>query len=437
MESSYTEEAEIPLQMYSTDDLDPAHDFCDPITGREYIPMSEQETSRISHTLEQLWRQREEQGPALQYLPADAQVETIVSAIEKHPVVVIAGDTGCGKTTRIPQYLLEDTILRGQGSHCNMIITQPRRISAVSVAHRVGHELGPGLRKNVGYQVRLESMLPPRGGALLFCTVGILLKKLQSNPTLVGVSHVLVDEVHERDVNTDFLLILLKRAQQLNPQLKVVLMSATGDNERISTYFSGCPIVRVPGFMYPVRENYLEDVMVMLGNSSYQPPEVEETEECAPDLDLISRLILHIDEHKPPGGILCFLPGWQEIRGVQQRLMESPKYQKDRHLILPVHSNIPMMDQQNIFQRPPVGVRKIVLATNIAETSVTIDDIVHVVDSGMQKEQRYDLKTKVPQLSSMWHIWCSEMDNNQIQINPSPYPHTLPELYTPPITHTT
>uniref|UniRef100_A0A8C5N2Q1 RNA helicase n=1 Tax=Leptobrachium leishanense TaxID=445787 RepID=A0A8C5N2Q1_9ANUR len=376
--------------------------FCDPVTGRAYTPMSEQEACSVSHRLRELWQQREEQGPALQYLPADSQAEAIVAAIERHPVVVIAGDTGCGKTTRIPQYVLENAIMQGWGSHCNMIITQPRRISAVSVAHRVGHELGPGLRRHVGYQVRLESVLPPRGGSLLFCTVGVLLKKLQSNPSLEGLSHIIVDEVHERDVNTDFLLILLKRAQQLNPQLKLVLMSATGDNERIARYFGDCPIVRVPGFMYPVKEHYLEDVMVMLGNGSRQLPQAEENASCAPDLDLISRVILHIDQHKPPGGILCFLPGWQEIRGVQQRLTESPLYQPEHQLILPVHSNIPIMDQQSIFQRPPQSVRKIVLATNIAETSVTIDDIVHVVDSGMHKKLRYDLKTKVSCLETAW-----------------------------------
>ncbi|XP_053324031.1 ATP-dependent RNA helicase DHX30 [Spea bombifrons] len=382
----------------SADPAGSSRGFCDPITGRPFAPLSEEEESRVSHSLEERWKERREME--LKYLPADSQVEAIVSAIDSNPVVVIAGDTGCGKTTRIPQYLLEDAILRGQGAQCNMIITQPRRISAMSVAHRVGYELGPGLRRNVGYQVRLESMLPPRGGALLFCTVGVLLKKLQSNPGLQGVSHVVVDEVHERDVNTDFLLILLKRARRLNPQLKVVLMSATGDNQRISKYFGDCPIVRVPGFMYPVKEHYLEDVMAMLGERDYRPP--QESADCVPDLDLISRVILHIAENGAPGGILCFLPGWQEIRGVQQRLEESPAFHKDERLVLPVHSNIPMMDQQSIFQRPPPGVRKIVLATNIAETSVTIDDIVHVVDSGMHKEQRYDLKTKVSCLETSW-----------------------------------
>nr|XP_058932980.1 ATP-dependent RNA helicase DHX30 isoform X6 [Kogia breviceps] len=341
----------------------------DPITGKPYMPLSETEELRLSQSLLELWRRR---GPVWQeapQLPVDPHRDTILSAIEQHPVVVIAGDTGCGKTTRIPQLLLERYVTEGRGARCNVIITQPRRISAVSVAQRVSHELGPSLRRNVGFQVRLESKPPARGGALLFCTVGILLRKLQSNPSLEGVSHVIVDEVHERDVNTDFLLILLKGLQRLNPALRLVLMSATGDNERFSRYFGGCPVIKVPGFMYPVKEHYLEDILAKLGKHQYphRHRHHESEDECALDLDLVTDLVLHID-----------------ARGE------------------PVHSNIPMMDQKAIFQQPPVGVRKIVLATNIAETSITINDIVHVVDSGLHKEERYDLKTKVSCLETVW-----------------------------------
>ncbi|XP_027952835.1 ATP-dependent RNA helicase DHX30 [Eumetopias jubatus] len=376
----------------------------DPITGKPYVPLSEAEEVRLSQNLLELWRRR---GPVWQeapQLPVDPHRDTILNAIEQHPVVVISGDTGCGKTTRIPQLLLERYVTEGRGARCNVIITQPRRISAVSVAQRVSHELGPSLRRNVGFQVRLESKPPARGGALLFCTVGILLRKLQSNPSLEGVSHVIVDEVHERDVNTDFLLILLKGLQRLNPALRLVLMSATGDNERFSRYFGGCPVIKVPGFMYPVKEHYLEDILAKLGKHQYphRHRHHESEDECALDLDLVTDLVLHIDARGEPGGILCFLPGWQEIKGVQQRLQEALGMHESKYLILPVHSNIPMMDQKAIFQQPPVGVRKIVLATNIAETSITVNDIVHVVDSGLHKEERYDLKTKVSCLETVW-----------------------------------
>ncbi|KAM9100920.1 ATP-dependent RNA helicase DHX30 isoform X3 [Sarcophilus harrisii] len=374
----------------------------DPITGKPYIPLSEGEELRLSQGLLELWRRR---GPSWQethQLPVDPHRDTILSAIEQHPVVVISGDTGCGKTTRIPQLLLERYVTEGRGARCNVIITQPRRISAVSVAQRVSHELGPSLRRNVGFQVRLESKPPARGGALLFCTVGILLRKLQSNPSLEGVSHVIVDEVHERDVNTDFLLILLKGLQRLNPALRLVLMSATGDNERFARYFGGCPVIKVPGFMYPVKEHYLEDILAKLGKHQHRHRHHESEDECALDLDLMTDLVLHIDARGDPGGILCFLPGWQEIKGVQQRLQEALGSYESKYLILPVHSNIPMMDQKAIFQQPPTGVRKIVLATNIAETSITVNDIVHVVDSGLHKEERYDLKTKVSCLETVW-----------------------------------
>uniref|UniRef100_A0A6I8NKM0 Helicase ATP-binding domain-containing protein n=1 Tax=Ornithorhynchus anatinus TaxID=9258 RepID=A0A6I8NKM0_ORNAN len=301
----------------------------DPITGKPYVALSEGEELQLSQGLLELWRRR---GPAWQeahQLPVDPHRDAILSAIEEHPVVVIAGDTGCGKTTRIPQLLLERYVTEGRGALCNVIITQPRRISAVSVAQRVGHELGPSLRRNVGFQVRLESKPPARGGALLFCTVGVLLRKLQSNPSLEGVSHVIVDEVHERDVNTDFLLILLKGLQRLNPGLRLVLMSATGDNERFARYFGGCPVIKVPGFMYPVKEHYLEEILAKLGKNRHY----EDDEQL--DLELVTDLIVHIDAHEAPGGILCFLPGWQEIKSVQQRLQETLGSQESKYLILP------------------------------------------------------------------------------------------------------
>ncbi|PIO24747.1 hypothetical protein AB205_0030090, partial [Aquarana catesbeiana] len=259
-------------QMESTDDWSDCDTISDPITCQPYTPLSEEEADQINRSLNAKWQSS--QGKPLQPLPADDHKEAILAAIDASPVVVIAGDTGCGKTTRIPRYILEDAILSGWGARCNILVTQPRRISAVSVCHRVAQELGPTLRRNVGYQVRLENMLPARGGALLFCTVGVLLKKLQTNATMEGVSHVVVDEVHERDVSTDFLLILVKQMQKLNPNIKVILMSATGDNERISKYFGDCPIVRVPGFMYPVKQHYLEDVLALMKVSSYKPPEV-------------------------------------------------------------------------------------------------------------------------------------------------------------------
>nr|XP_046264175.1 ATP-dependent RNA helicase DHX30 [Scatophagus argus] len=379
----------------------------DAITGRPYRPLSKLEAQQLSTHLQEKW---ERANPVLSVeLPADAHRQRVVSAVQSSRVVVIAGETGCGKTTRIPRFLLEDAVRGGEGAECNILVTQPRRISAVSVAHRVAHEMGPALKQSVGYQVRLESRPPEHsGGALLFLTVGVLLKKLQSNPSLKGISHVVVDEVHERDINTDLLLALLRSSLKENPDLRVVLMSATGDKQRLAQYFGGCPVINVPGFMHPVRDRYLEDVLAAMGRPMPKTERREETDmqggrqEAVPDLDLVADVIEHIDRHGEPGAVLCFLPGWQDIRAVQEILEARPHFSSGSQMILPLHSSLSVADQQLVFQRPQVGQRKIVLSTNIAETSITIDDIVHVVDTGTHKEQKYDPLTKVSCLDTVW-----------------------------------
>ncbi|CAJ1072389.1 ATP-dependent RNA helicase DHX30 isoform X1 [Xyrichtys novacula] len=378
----------------------------DAITGKRYKPLSVREAQQLNAYLKEEW---ESANPRLSVeLPVDGHRQRVVSAIQSSRVVVIDGETGCGKTTRIPRFLLEECVRGGEGAECNILVTQPRRISAVSVAHRVAQELGPALKHSVGYQVRLESRPPEHsGGAMLFLTVGVLLRKLQSNPTLKGISHVVVDEVHERDVNTDLLLALLRNSLNENPELRVVLMSATGDKERLAQYFGGCPVIKIPGFMHPVKDRFLEDVLRELGRA---PPakwreEVEQQngrEDLSPDVQLVADLIEHIDKHEKPGAVLCFLPGWQDIKAVQEKLEERPHFSSNSHLILPLHSSLSVADQQLVFQRPQVGKRKIVLTTNVAETSITIDDIVHVIDTGTHKEQNYDPRTKVSCLDTVW-----------------------------------
>ncbi|XP_061550953.1 ATP-dependent RNA helicase DHX30 [Phycodurus eques] len=378
----------------------------DAITGRPYRPRSPQEVRRINERLQEEWESAR-QGLSTE-LPVDAHRQRVVSAVRDSRAVVIAGETGCGKTTRIPRFLLEDRVTARHGADCNILVTQPRRISAVSVAHRVAQEMGPALKHSVGYQVRLESRPPEQSaGALLFLTVGVLLRKLQSNPTLRGISHVVVDEVHERDVNTDLLLALLRSCMTNNPDLRVVLMSATGDNQRLARYFGGCPVVKVPGFMHPVRDRYLEDVLREMGRhssveKSEQSTNARQSDEVCPDLELVADVIEHIDRCGEPGALLCFLPGWQDIKTVQDALQMKPEFSSRSHMILPLHSSLSVADQQAVFQRPPEGQRKIVLATNIAETSITIDDVVHVVDAGTHKEHSYDPRTKVSCLDTVW-----------------------------------
>uniref|UniRef100_A0A3P8S1Q8 ATP-dependent RNA helicase DHX30 n=1 Tax=Amphiprion percula TaxID=161767 RepID=A0A3P8S1Q8_AMPPE len=394
------EEARGEQTVNEEDDVDEEDLVTDAITGRPFRPLSEQEAQRLNIHLQEDW---ERANPGLSVeLPVDAHRQRVTSAVRSSRVVVIAGETGCGKTTRIPRFLLEEHVRGGNGAECNILVTQPRRISAVSVAHRIAQEMGPALKHSVGYQVRLENRPPEySGGAMLFLTVGVLLRKLQSNPTLKGISHVVVDEVHERDVNTDLLLALLRTSLSENPDLRVVLMSATGDNQRLAQYFGGCPIVKVPGFMHPVRDRYLEDVLREMG----RPAPVQDRggkDEATPDLDLVADVIEHIDRHGEPGAVLCFLPGWQDIRIVQEKLEGKPYFSSGSQMIVPLHSSLSVADQQTVFQRPQVGQRKIVLATNIAETSITIDDIVHVVDAGTHKEQNYDPRTKVSCLDTVW-----------------------------------
>ncbi|XP_047225202.1 ATP-dependent RNA helicase DHX30 [Girardinichthys multiradiatus] len=390
-------------QMVNKEEEEEDH-IVDAITGRPYKPVSVHQAQWLSRHLQEEW-ERANPGLGVE-LPVDSHRQRVISAVRSSRVVVIAGETGCGKTTRIPRFLLEEQVKGGEGAECNVLVTQPRRISAVSVAHRVAHEMGPRLKHHVGYQVRLESRPPENsGGSMLFLTVGVLLKKLQSNPTLKGISHVVVDEVHERDVNTDLLLALLRTSLEKNPDLRVVLMSATGDNQRLAEYFGGYPIVKVPGFMHPVKDRYLEDLMREMGRSAQFQKKVDinkRLDEAAPDLDLVADVIEHIDRHGEPGAVLCFLPGWQDIKAVQQKLEDKAHFSSDAHMIVPLHSSLSVADQQVVFQRPQAGQRKIVLTTNIAETSITIDDIVHVVDTGTHKEQNYDQRTKVSCLETVW-----------------------------------
>ncbi|XP_033838522.1 ATP-dependent RNA helicase DHX30 [Periophthalmus magnuspinnatus] len=396
------EERASQQQEEEEEDEDP---LTDAITGRPYRPLSSQQAEQLSSYLQGAW---ESAHPGFTVeLPVDAHRQRVLSAVRSSRVVVIAGETGCGKTTRIPRFLLEERVRKGAGANCNILVTQPRRISAVSVAHRVAQEMGPALKRSVGYQVRLESRPPEHsGGALLFLTVGVLLKKIQSNPSLRGVSHVVVDEVHERDINTDLLLALLRTSLEENPDLQVVLMSATGDNHRLSHYFGGCPVVKVPGFMHPVRDRYLEDVLREMGRPLPREDGEESAEvgkeETTLDLDLVADVIEHVDRRGEPGAVLCFLPGWQDIKLVQEKLAVKQHFSTGKHMILPLHSSLSVADQQTVFQHPPPGQRKIVLTTNIAETSITIDDIVHVVDTGMHKEQNYDPRTKVSCLDTVW-----------------------------------
>ncbi|XP_011496131.1 PREDICTED: putative ATP-dependent RNA helicase DHX30 [Ceratosolen solmsi marchali] len=339
------------------------------------------------------------------HLPIFEYKSQILKEIENNQVLLIKGDTGCGKTTQVPQFIIDHMIARNLGSKCCMIVTQPRRISAISIAERIASERNEKIGDVIGYQVRLQQMLPKQYGAVLFCTTGILLKKFQYNPKLEGLSHVIVDEAHERTIDIDILLVLLKRAMKQNSSLKVIIMSATVNADLFQDYFK-CNVVNIPGRLFPVEMNFLDEIN-KLKLPSCKNKEIQENNGAFVNHIQISNLIRWISNNKPPGAILCFLPGWSDILNIQSNLEENPV---DNQLLIPLHSKIEYVNQKTIFDKTPNNVRKIILATDIAETGITVPDVVYVIDSACHKIPKWDENTG---LSSIHTMLISQANINQ------------------------
>ncbi|XP_021300774.1 DExH-box ATP-dependent RNA helicase DExH6-like isoform X1 [Herrania umbratica] len=469
-------------------------------------------------------------------LPIASFRDVITSTVESHQVVLISGETGCGKTTQVPQYLLD--YMWGKGEACKVVCTQPRRISATSVSERISNERGENVGNDVGYKIRLESK-GGRHSSIVFCTNGVLLRVLVSSSRskredISDMTHIIMDEIHERDRFCDFMLAIIRDILPSYPHLRLVLMSATLDAERFSQYFGGCPIIRVPGFTYPVKAFYLEDVLSILKSADNnhlisasasvpnEDPELTEedkialdeainlacsTDEFDPLLELVSveggsqvhnyqhsltgltplmvfagkgrvadvcmllsfgvnchlrskdgkralewaeqenqqeateiikkhmqsllsnsgeqqqlldkyieavdpeiidvvlieQLLRKICIDSNEGAILVFLPGWEDINRTREKLLANPFFKdSSRFIIISLHSMVPSAEQKKVFKRPPFGCRKIILSTNIAESSITIDDVVYVIDSGRMKEKSYDPYNNVSTLQSSW-----------------------------------
>ncbi|MGW2067269.1 ATP-dependent RNA helicase HrpA [Streptomyces sp. NPDC001953] len=317
--------------------------------------------------------------PAVTYpeeLPVSQKRDAIADAIREHQVVIVAGETGSGKTTQIPKICLE----LGRGVRGMIGHTQPRRIAARTVAERVADELRTPLGEGVGWKVRFTDQVNPDGTFVKLMTDGILLAEIQTDRELRGYDTIIIDEAHERSLNIDFLLGYLAQLLPRRPDLKVVITSATIDPERFSRHFGDAPIVEVSGRTYPVEVRYR--------------PLLEEDSEDA-DRDQITAITDAVEElmTEGQGDILVFLSGEREIRDTADALTRK-QYRFTE--ILPLYARLSHAEQHRVFQ-PHTG-RRIVLATNVAETSLTVPGIKYVIDPGFARISRYSHRTKVQRL---------------------------------------
>ena len=423
---------------------------------------------------DQKWRQLYEKRSNL---PIALLKDELLERLRSHDAIVVCGETGCGKTTQVPQFLLDDAIDREEGGICNIVCTQPRRVAATSIAERVSVErcerggVG-GSGSLVGHHVRLDAKITNQT-RLTFCTTGILLRRLQGDRMLSDVTHVVIDEVHERSLDGDFLLTLLKdlprrrRDAGLRP-VKLVLMSATLNAALFSDYLGGSPVITAPGRSFPVETIHLEQIYDTLDyvidpdnrscrrpkgktedamkaikaggggdrrrqnellaswgedaatefggeenpeNPDFDPSKYEHCsrntrlslsrlDESVIDYDLIEELLAYVDDTTEHGAILVFLPGIGEVTGLLDRLASSPRFKEA--VLTPLHSALTNAEQREAFKVPKQGIRKIVVATNVAETSVTIEDIVVVIDSGRVKERQWDPRRGMASLEEGW-----------------------------------
>ncbi|XP_068210643.1 pre-mRNA-splicing factor ATP-dependent RNA helicase DHX16 [Palaemon carinicauda] len=311
-------------------------------------------------------------------LPVYPFREALLDAIKEHQVMIIEGETGSGKTTQVPQYLFESGFCDdGKKIGC----TQPRRVAAMSVASRVSQEMGKKLGNEVGYSIRFEDCTSERT-RIKYMTDGMLLREFLMDPSLEGYSVMIIDEAHERTLHTDILFGLLKDITRFRSDLKLLISSATLDSAKFSDFFDEAPIFRIPGRRYPVHIYYTKS------------PEANYIDSAA-----VTVLQIHITQHL--GDILVFLTGQEEIEACQELLTERVRAlgNKIRELlILPIYANLPSEMQAKIFEPTPAGARKVILATNIAETSLTIDGIAYVIDPGYSKQNYFNARSGMESL---------------------------------------
>uniref|UniRef100_H3DFT7 DEAH (Asp-Glu-Ala-His) box polypeptide 34 n=1 Tax=Tetraodon nigroviridis TaxID=99883 RepID=H3DFT7_TETNG len=336
-------------------------------------------TQRQSFTKLAKLRRDQKNLPIFQYR------NKMLELVRLHPVVVVAGDTGCGKSTQVPQYLLS-------AGFSHIACTQPRRIACISLAKRVSFESLNQFGSKVGHQIRFETTRTT-ATKLLFLTEGLLLRQIQQDRTLAQYQVVIVDEVHERHLHCDFLLGVLRTLVAERPDLRLILMSATINIQLFSDYFSGAPVLQVPGRLFPIQVIYQPI-----------PPEEQASRSEKMDPRPYLRILQGIDQRYPSeerGDLLMFLSGMAEISTIQEACQVYATHTR-RWIVLPLHSTLSLAQQDKVFDIAPAGVRKCIISTNIAETSVTIDGVRFVVDSGKVKEMSFDPKAKMQRLQEFW-----------------------------------
>ncbi|XP_033332718.2 tudor domain containing 9 protein spindle E [Megalopta genalis] len=353
-------------------------------------------------------------------LTITSKKDQIVSMVETNSVIIIQGPTGCGKTTQVPQFILNSCYKKKL--HCNIIVTQPRRIAAISIAKRVSQERDWPVGTLVGYQVGLINHTC-KDTRLTYCTTGVLLHKLINSRNMLEYTHIILDEVHERNQDMDFLLLVVRKLLRTNSRLvKVILMSATFQVDRFAKYFSSpvrdklvpAPVIDVTKRRY---FNFVIYYLCQLG--SLGPlPEISATdpavskkmmEFCVNLIKILDDVDMKADDAKYDQEtnvyerhvILVFLPGIHEIEEMHN-LLSLPKHKQAKWDIVVLHSSITNEEQQRIFRKPPHGYRRVILSTNIAESSITVPDVKHVIDFCLTKQLVVNPKTNFQCLELKW-----------------------------------
>ncbi|KAF9281313.1 hypothetical protein BGZ68_006724 [Mortierella alpina] len=361
----------------------------------DFIVAQEEETQErkaeeLLEKITELERKEMSMKQVRESLPMFKYRTELLEAIEEHQIMIVVGETGSGKTTQLPQYLYEAGYTKGG---MKIGCTQPRRVAAMSVAARVAEEMGVKLGYEVGYSIRFEDCTSEKT-VMKYMTDGMLLREFMSEPDLAGYSCLIIDEAHERTLHTDILFGLVKDIARLRTDLRVLISSATMNAEKFSEFFDGAPIFSIPGRPFPVEVHYT----------------------ASPEANYLAAAVttvMQIHISQGPGDILVFLTGQDEIDNAAENLQQTCRALGDRIqelMVCPIYSSLPSDMQGKIFEPTPEGSRKVVLATNIAETSITIDGVKYVIDTGFSKMLSYNPKTG---MESLVVTPCSRASANQ------------------------